>query len=121
MAIDTSASDRVRRVRIYLNEDERVAHHAAYRAVLDLLRHEHALAAMVVRGMAGFGDSGAVHTDMLADVMEHLPITIEWLDTPAQVARLLPQIEEMIPHSLITVDETDVLLYQPRQRRPGAP
>jgi len=111
----------IRRVRIYLNESQWVGHHSAYRAVLDLLRREQAVGAMVVRGMAGFGESGAVHTDMLADVVEHLPIVIEWLDTPESIERLLPRIEEMAPHGLITVDDTGVRLYRPGQRLPGAP
>jgi len=111
----------LRRVRIYLHEGEWVGHHSAYRAILECLRREHAVAATAVRGMAGFGESGAVHTDMLADVIEHLPIVIEWLDTPARIEHLLPRIEEIAPHGLITVDDTDVLLYRPGQRRPGAP
>jgi PII-like signaling protein len=111
----------LRRARIYLNESEWVGHHSAYRAILELLRHEHAVAATVVRGMAGFGESRAIHTDMLADVIEHLPIIIEWLDTPERIEQLLPRIEEMAPHGLITVDDTGVSLYRPRQRLPGAP
>jgi len=111
----------LRRVRIYLHESEWVGHHSAYRAILELLRREHAVAATAIRGMAGFGESGAVHTDMLADVIEHLPIVIEWLDRPERIEHLLPRIEEMAPHGLITVDETAVLLYRPRQRLPGAP
>jgi len=111
----------VRRVLIYLHEGEWVGHHSAYRAILDLLRREHAVAVTAVRGMAGFGESGAVHTDMLADVIERLPIVIEWLDTPERIEHLLPRIEEMAPHGLITVDDTSVLLYRPRQRPPGVP
>jgi len=113
--------DHVRRVRIYLHEGEWVGHHSSFRAILDLLRSEHAVAVTVVRGMAGFGESGAVHSDMLADVIEHLPIVVEWIDTREQIDRLLPRVEEMAPHGLITVDNTDVRLYRPRQRRPGAP
>lgn len=111
----------VQRVRIYLDESQWAGHHSAYRAILELLRREHALGAMVIRGMAGFGHSGAVHTDMLADVIEHLPIVIEWIDTPARIERLLPQVEEMVPHGLITVDDTGVLMYRPGQCLPGAP
>jgi PII-like signaling protein len=111
----------IRRIRIYLDEGQWVGHHSAYRAIFELLRREHAVGAIVIRGMAGFGESGAVHTDMLADVIEHLPIVIEWLDTPAQIERLLPQIEEMVPRGLITVDDAGVSLYRPGQRRPGAP
>jgi PII-like signaling protein len=116
-----TGADILRRVRIYLHEGEWVGHHSAYRAILDLLRREHAVAVTAVRGMAGFGESRAVHTDMLADVIEHLPIVIEWIDAPERIEHLLPRIEEMAPHGLITVDDTDVLLYRPHQRLPGAP
>ena len=72
-ARDGDGGGSLRRVRIYLHESEWVGHHSAYRAVLELLRREHAVAATAIRGVAGFGESGAVHTDMLADVIEHLP------------------------------------------------
>ena len=110
-----------RRVRIYLHEGEWVGHHSSFRAILDLLRSEQAVAVTVVRGMAGFGETGVVHSDTLADVIEHLPIVVEWIDTREQIDRLLPRVEGMAPHGLITVDDTDVRLYRPRQRRPGAP
>ena len=120
-ARDGDGGGSLRRVRIYLHESEWVGHHSGVPGVLELLRREHAIAATAVRGVAGFGESGAVHTDMLADVIEHLPIVIEWLDTPERIEHLLPRIEEMAPHGLITVDDTAVLLYRPRQRPPGTP
>ncbi|HXJ21241.1 MAG TPA: DUF190 domain-containing protein [Polyangia bacterium] len=108
---------KAKRVRIYLNEGDRVGHQAAPTAILDLLRKEDAAGATVIRGMEGFGASGIVHTINLADVAERLPIVIEWIDVPERVDRLLPRLKQMLPYGLMTVDETEVVLYKPRTVR----
>ncbi|HVV51389.1 MAG TPA: DUF190 domain-containing protein [Polyangia bacterium] len=108
---------KAKRLRIYLNEGDRIGHLAATVAILSLLRKEGAAGATVLHGMEGFGASGVVHTPHLADVVEKLPIVVEWIDLPERVERLLPRLKEMVPYGLITLDETEVVLYNPRAVR----
>jgi len=101
---------KAKRLRIYVSEDDHVGHQATYVAVVGLLKREHAAGATVLRGLEGFGGSGVIHTVNLGDLVEKLPMVIEWIDSPERVERLLPELEQMVPRGLITVDETLVVL-----------
>ena len=83
--------ERAKRLRIYVNEDNQVGHQPAHVAVVGLLKREGAAGATVLRGLEGFGSSGVVHTVNLGDLVEKLPIVIEWIDTPERIDRLLPE------------------------------
>jgi CBS-domain-containing membrane protein len=108
---------RAKRLRIYVNEGDMVGHVPAPIAVLSLLRKEDAAGATVFHAKEGFGASGVVHTTNLADLIEKLPIVIEWVDLPQRIERLLPQLKEMVPFGLMTLEETEVIYYRPRAVR----
>jgi CBS domain-containing protein/PII-like signaling protein len=112
---------KARRVRIYVSEDDRADGKPLHLAVLDLLRRENAQGATVVKGVEGFGATGRIHVSNLADVAWRLPLVIEWVDRPEQVERIAPRIRELVRHGLITVDETDILLFEPHPVRDLAP
>jgi len=108
---------KARRVRIYMSEDDRRAGKILYRAVLELLRAENAQGATVLRAVEGFGAAGRLHASSLVDVAARLPVIVEWIDRPEQVERLWPKVLDLVRHGLVTVDETDVLLYEPHPVR----
>jgi CBS domain-containing protein len=112
---------KAKRVRIYVNEDDRVHGKALHLAVVELLRAENAQGATVLKGVEGFGATGRIHVSTLADVPWRLPVVIEWIDQPEQVERLVPRIRELVRHGLITVDDTDVLMFEPHPVRDLAP
>jgi PII-like signaling protein len=106
-------SGRAKRVRIYLSESVKIGHQAAHLALLQLLRHERAHGATVVRAFEGFGAAGQVHVSHLIDVAADLPIVLEWIDAPEEVERLLPRIEGLLPKGMITVDDTEIVVRKP--------
>ena len=108
---------KARRVRIYLNEDDRAGGRPLHLAVIELLRAENAQGATVLRALEGFGAGGRLHTSTLVDVVARLPLVVEWIDRPEQVERLLPRVLELVKHGLVTVDETEVLLFEPHPVR----
>ena len=101
-------SQKAKRVRIYLEEDDRIGHRPAHLAVIELLREHRAAGASVFRGLGGFGSSGVVHTVNLGDLVEKLPMVIEWIDAPERVERLLAEVERLVPRALVTIDDTEV-------------
>ena len=114
---------KAKRVRIYVNEDDKVGGKPLHYAILELLRGENAQGATVLRAVEGFGAGGVIRVSHLVDVAASLPVVIEWIDRPEQVERLVPRLRELVRHGLITVDDTDVLLYEPapvRDLTPGA-
>ncbi len=106
-----------RRVRIYVKEDDRREGKLLMHALIDLLRSENAQGATVIRAIEGFGATGRVHGSSLVDVAAHLPVIVEWVDRAEQVERLMPRVLELVQHGLVTVDDTEVLLFEPHPVR----
>lgn len=109
---------RARRVRIYVNEGDRVGHLPAHVAILQFLRREGAQGTTVFRGVEGFGASGEVHVSHLVEVAGKLPLVVEWIDRVGQVDRLMPGLLELVRHGFITADDTEIVLHQPHPVRP---
>jgi CBS domain-containing protein len=112
---------KAKRVRIYVSEEDRADGRPLHLAIVELLRRENAQGATVIKGVEGFGAAGRIHGSNLADVAWRLPVVIEWVDRPEQVERLAPRLRELVRHGLITVDDTDVLLFEPHPVRDLAP
>ncbi|GEJ59119.1 DUF190 domain-containing protein [Anaeromyxobacter diazotrophicus] len=112
---------KAKRVRIYVNEGDRVHGKPLHLAILELLRAEDAQGATVLKGLEGFGAAGRIHLSTLADVPWQLPVVVEWIDRPEEVERLAPRLRALVRHGLITVDDTDILLFEPHPLRDLAP
>lgn len=108
---------KAKRVRIYLNEDDRIGRMSAVQVLVEFLRRENAQGATVLRGVEGFGATGEIHVSHLPEIARKLPVVVEWIDVPERVERLLPRILAMVPRGLVTVDETQVVLYEPHPVR----
>ena len=102
-----------KRVRIYVNEGDRVGQQTVDVAILTLLRRENVAGATVFRAVEGFGGHGEIHSGRRVDVARAVPMVIEWVDLEERVERLLPRVKELVPRGLITVDSTEVVLYEP--------
>lgn len=82
--------------RIYLREGEHLLG-----KLMDFLHHEEKVAGLtVLRGIAGFGTDGRVHTASLADLSLDLPLVLEFYDTPERVVAVLDRLESLmnVPH-----------------------
>jgi CBS domain-containing protein len=108
---------KARRVRCYMDEDDRRDGRPLHLAVVELLQAEGAQGATVLRGLEGFGAGGRLHAGALADVAARLPLVVEWIDRPEQVERLLPRLLALVGHGLVTMDETELLLQEPHPVR----
>ena len=67
----------------------------------------------MIRATAGVGTSGHLNLDVMPDLGPHLPVIVEWIDSPDRVERLFPQLKQMLGRGLITADDTEILLYKP--------
>ena|SRR5437016_5891971 len=103
---------KAKRIRIYLKESDVIGHKPAPVALLEWLRREGAAGATLIRGTAGVGASGHLNLDVMPDIGPHLPVIVEWIDSPDRVERLLPQLKEMVGRGLITGEDVDILHYQ---------
>lgn len=98
-----------KKVAIYVAEDQQYHGTAAYSAILDFLFFRGVSGATVTRGIAGFGADHHMHTTRMVDLATHLPVRIEFIETPAKVEELLPKLETMAGTGLIEVQDTTIV------------
>lgn len=101
------------RVTIYVDESHRYRGRNAYLALFDFLYQRQVSGATVTRGIAGFGADHQIHTSEVLIASGHLPIKIEFVETAAKVAEILPQLRGMIGDGMIAVTPTEVYLALP--------
>ena len=78
-------------------------------AILELLRREGVAGATVLRGSAGYGAHGQLHTAMLIELASDLPVVVTFVDRAERVERVLPQLTAMAPGVLISATPATVL------------
>ncbi|MDT8310444.1 MAG: DUF190 domain-containing protein [Methylophaga sp.] len=84
-------SDEVLMVRLYLAEGR-----DDIRKVLKWLETNKIRGFTVFRGITGLGSDGRVHKASLLDLSSELPMVIEFFDTPARVAELMPTLQTLV-------------------------
>ncbi|NJM07991.1 CBS domain-containing protein [Candidatus Gracilibacteria bacterium] len=102
---------------MYLSEADRHEGQALYLVILDRLRRDGATGASALRGMAGFGPGQRVRFGTVG-VEQQPPVIIEWIDRSERIARILPQIAELLPDALITLEDIQVYRAILRGRGP---
>jgi PII-like signaling protein len=103
------SSGPAKKVSIYVREDQKYHGHSTYSAILDFLFYRSIAGATVIHGVAGFGADHQLHTTRLVDVLQHLPVKIEFIETPQTVDALMPKLYEMVGAGMIEVQDTNVV------------
>ncbi|MCB1753121.1 MAG: DUF190 domain-containing protein [Gammaproteobacteria bacterium] len=80
-------------VRVYVNEGQHQFQH-----LMELLHDQEKVAGVTAfRGIAGFGQSGRMHSSTLLDISLDLPLILEFFDRPEKVEEVLDQLKTFIP------------------------
>jgi PII-like signaling protein len=98
-----------KKVTIFINEDSRHHMTALHDSILTFLMHKGVSGATATRAFAGFGSHQVLHTTAVEALTEHLPVRIEFVETPEKVDEVLPTLYEMVTDGLIEVQNTDVV------------
>ncbi len=83
---------RTRMVRVYLSESD----HGIERLVRILHDELNVRGVTVMRGIAGYGSSGQVHSASLIDLSDDLPVILEFFEDEAKVSRAVARISELV-------------------------
>ncbi len=100
-----------KRVTVFLNEDTRHHMTALHDAIMTFLLHKGISGATGTRAFSGFGSHQVLHTPAIEALAEHLPIRIEFTETPEKVDEVLPTLYEMVTDGLIEVQDTEVIKH----------
>jgi PII-like signaling protein len=98
-----------RKVIIYLNQDTRAHVEPLWSAVLSFLRHKHVAGVTLLRADMGFGSHEQLHDPRSEYAGEHLPVRVEFVETPERVDELLPALYDMVTDGLIIVQDVTVI------------
>ena len=108
---------KAKRIIIYIGESDKWERKPLHMAILELLKREECAGATVTRALAGFGAHSQIKTASIVDLSADLPLKIEWVDNPARVERVMPQLRRMVKEGLMTVEDVDVVFYSHREMR----
>jgi PII-like signaling protein len=76
------------------------------------VRREGLAGATVLRGIEGFGADSHLHTSRILRLSEDLPVVIEIVDTPEQIDRVVPILDEMVGEGMLTLERVQIVSYR---------
>lgn len=107
-----------KKVTIFINEDTQHHMQALHDSIMTFLMHKGVSGATATRAFSGFGSHQMLHTPKVEVLTEHLPIRIEFVDTPEKVEEVLPTLYEMVSDGLIEVQDTNVVKHARKLPKP---
>lgn len=88
----TSQNSEITVVRIYLTEGDH-----QFEKLMAILHDEETVRGVTAfRGIAGFGQSGKMHSSTLIDLSLDLPLVVEFFDAPEKVKQVLVNLNTLI-------------------------
>jgi len=99
-------------LRIFIGESDRWHGKPLYQAIVERVRAEGLAGATVVRGIEGFGADSRLHTSRILRLSEDLPVVIEIVDTPEQIDRVVPILDEMVGEGMLTLERVQIVSYR---------
>lgn len=99
-------------LRLFIGESDTWHGKPLYQAIVERVRQEGLAGATVVRGIEGFGADSRIHTSRILRLSEDLPVVIEIVDTPEQIDRVVPILDEMVGEGMLTLEKVQIVSYR---------
>jgi PII-like signaling protein len=115
---DDAAGGPYRQVWIYLEESDRWHGKSVWILMLERLRQLGCTGATVLRGVAGYGSHGLVHTAHLVELSSNLPIVVTFIEQAPRVAELLTSLSQEFEDACRLAVVHDVNVYRPQSKSP---
>ena len=102
-----------RKLVVYIGESDHRGGKPLYEVILFLLQKRGVAGASAVRGLAGYGGHGVMHTAAILRLSEDLPIRIEAIDTRERIESVLPDVLDLVEEGLVEVENVRVYKTSP--------
>jgi PII-like signaling protein len=100
----------VKRMTIYLTENQQFEHRAAYEVLLELFRDAGIESALKTKGIAGFGTHRKIHTDRIELLAYDLPVIVEASRSLKKIDRVLPRAAQVAGERVIEITPVGCIL-----------
>jgi PII-like signaling protein len=110
--------DEAELLRVFIGESDRFQGRPLYEVIVEEARRRGLAGATVLRGTLGFGANSRIHTAKILRLSEDLPMVVEIVDKPQQIAEFLPTLDGMIGEGLITLEKVRIIAYRHNQGSP---
>jgi len=101
-------------LRLHVGESDRYNGKPLYEAIVNRCREMKIAGATVFRGLEGYGETAEIHRHHA--IRKDQPIVVTIVDTPENIERLIPVVEEMMDTGMIATSDVDYM----RIERPPA-
>ena len=96
---------KAQKVTVYVNEDSSSKDKFTYEQVMQFLYEQEIAGATLIRPEEGFGN----HHQRQAVTKRHLPVRIEFIDSPEIIEAILPALCELVSDGLVEVQDTTIV------------
>jgi hypothetical protein len=94
-------------LRLHFGESDRYHGKPLYEAIVQRCMELKIAGATVFRGLEGYGESAEIHRHHV--IRKDQPIVVTIVDTEENLARLIPEVEEMMDTGLIATSDVDFM------------
>ncbi|NCD40693.1 MAG: DUF190 domain-containing protein [Bacteroidia bacterium] len=108
-------------LRIYLGSTDKHKQELLYESLVFKAKEQGLAGATVTKGILGFGASSVIHSYKFWEITEKLPVVVEIIDEKTKILAFFesikPSLETIKYGCLATLEELDILLYKPGEKR----
>jgi len=94
-------------LRLHFCESDQYNGKPLYEAIVDLCRELKIAGATVFRGLEGYGETAEIHRHHL--IRKDQPIVVTIVDTTENLARLIPEVEQMMDTGMIATSDVEFM------------
>ena len=98
-----------RKVSMYVSDGESHRGVPLSSAILNFLFYRGVSGAIVTKGSAGFGVAHRLHSSDFVEISDHLPVVIQFVETPEKVEALMEKLQEMMGGGMMEIQETTIV------------
>jgi PII-like signaling protein len=102
-----STPKKAKLLRLHFGESDQHQGKPLYEAIVDRCKDLKIAGATVFRGLEGYGETAEIHRHHL--VRNNQPIVVTIVDTPENLERLIPEVEEMMDTGMIATSDVEYM------------
>ena len=94
-------------LRLHFGESDQYNGRPLYEAIVNRCKELNIAGATVFRGLEGYWETAEIHRHHL--IRKDQPIVVTIVDTPENLGRLIPEVEEMMDTGMIATSDVDYM------------